>query len=102
MTADPPLDPIPWTPLARVLYQLMSDLSEKCWCAGWMGGTERAVWALIVGDEAGTVWSATEDEIAAIKVISDLAGVWIVWADHDAAPVDLDQWRAYYRENHDR
>lgn len=36
---------------ATLLARLMSDISEDCWCAGWMSGTEFALWkAVQTGD----------------------------------------------------
>lgn len=41
------------TPATR-LASLMSDLSEDCWCAGWLSGTEFALWEL--ANAGGGLW----------------------------------------------
>lgn len=92
------LPAVEWTPLATALESLMSDLSEECWCAGWLVDTEYAVWDLMHGDL--TSWGqgpfgTVEDAVAPIRAVAELAGLWIVWRDGPGqVAVDLDGWRA--------
>jgi hypothetical protein len=36
-------------PVLRLAAQ-MTDMSEDCWCAGWLYGLERIVWGIVTGD----------------------------------------------------
>ena len=52
----PPLHPSMANPYARLLYKKMSDISEDCWCAGWMMGNEYALWKILRGDRHDYGW----------------------------------------------
>ncbi len=87
----------------RALADLMSDLSEECWCAGWLHNTEFDVWAMIVGDRDSWGMGLAEayaPELEAIKDMADRLGVWIVWdgdpVETDMRAVPLPEWRATY------
>jgi len=76
---------------ASVLFTLVSGISERCYCAGWMSGVEEALEkrvpaALETGepqpwgqDEVGT------EEAIAIKALVDALGGWQAAWDIDAA-----------------
>lgn len=88
-------------PLEQALYALMSDLSEACWAAGWLSGTEFDIWALIVGDKDRWAFHPVDvltDELAAIESVSTAAQAWIVWEGNEPVAVPLDDWRARYRQ----
>lgn len=87
----------------RVLADLMSDLSEECWCAGWLHNTEVDVWAMLVGDRDSWGMGLAEayaPELESIKLMAEQLGVWIVW-DGDPVKanmraVPLTEWEATY------
>jgi len=87
-------------PMEVALAQLMSDLSETAYCAGWHKGTEWFVWRLLV--EGGTFGQVDVAQVAtllrAIAAVSEAADAWIVWDDVDDDPkaVPLDEWKARY------
>lgn len=95
-----------WGPLERALETLMSDLSEYCYCAGWLDTCEHDVWAMLVGDRDGWGMCSAEhvrDYLTAIWAVAERAGVWIVWdSDEHGTPVyykrsvPLDEWREMY------
>ena len=61
-------------PLERALYELMSSVSEDCYCAGWLDGTEYAVWDLLHGKRTGNYIAdhATRTEaLAALGIAED-------------------------------
>lgn len=70
----------------RALYNLMSDISEECYCAGWMSQNEYTLWEMVVDPKAerrygmGTV---TDEQIADLVAISTEVGGWIRWRDDD-------------------
>jgi hypothetical protein len=94
---------------ARSLAYLMSAISERCYCAGWLIGTEHVLWdALSEPDwtELGT-GRVCADEKAELRRLSGLAGAWVIY-DHEAPDigvvfeeyraVPLDEWRKYHEE----
>ena len=65
------------TDAQRELYAYMSDISEDCYCAGWMEGTEAALWDAVLGER--TRWGVgviTQEEVTELKRLSDTAGGW--------------------------
>jgi hypothetical protein len=83
------------------LRDLISDVSEACWHAGWLDGAEYGVWRLAT--EGGT-WgdcsaNDVERQLANAHTISERLGEWIVGADQadcDHIAVDLAQWESRY------
>lgn len=65
---------------ARLLARLMSDISERCYSAGWMHGTEEVLWCAV--QEGPLRWGhgdVTAQDIAMLKALSTAAGGWVVW-----------------------
>jgi hypothetical protein len=80
----------------RALYALMSDISEDCWCAGWMMGTEYVLWDMAANPAGSLDWGqSTVDprQLADLREMSQEIGGWIVWWDdaHDAL-LPPDEW----------
>lgn len=96
MIVDPCL-----TPDQHRLRDLISDMSETCWSAGWLEETEFDVWRLAT--EGGT-WgrcSAAEidAQLAEVITLSKELGVWVVWSGRpgcDNEPVPLSDWQVRY------
>ncbi|WP_294636574.1 hypothetical protein [uncultured Aquabacterium sp.] len=83
----------------RKLYDLMSDISEDCWCAGWMCGNEYAIWdALKTGDRQYGMMEMDSDLLAEVARLSAKTGGWIVWIDaEDGIPAErIDEWGPYF------
>jgi hypothetical protein len=68
------------TTAAEQLKCFMSGISERCWSAGWLLGSEFALWEAVIG---GTrKWGRsiiTDEEIAILSKLADAAEGWIVW-----------------------
>lgn len=73
-----------------ILWQLMSDLSEDCWCAGWMVGTERDLWRLAVA--GGGTWGQGSVSQEQALTLLRLAYALNEWPKLDSW-VPLDEWR---------
>ena len=71
----------------RELYETMSDISEDCYCAGWMMGLEFALWgALQDGDRQYGMGEMDAKQLEKCRELArDLDG-WIVWVDDDTDP----------------
>lgn len=83
--------------IARVaLKNIMADISEDCWCAGWMNGNGAALWRLTLagGGEYGQ-GVVTAEQAADMGALSDAIGEWLDWdeAAGRVRPVALDAWR---------
>ena len=91
------------TPEEQCLRDLMSEISEASYYAGWMRDTEFEVWRLAT--EGGAWGRATAAELQqALKEISALAqklGKWIAWRDgpgSDNQAISLAEWRRLYAD----
>jgi hypothetical protein len=68
------------TVAAEQLKSLMSRVSERCWSAGWLLGTEFALWEAVLG--GARKWGLsiiTDEEIAKLSELAEAAEGWIVW-----------------------
>jgi len=64
----------------QALYEYMSYLSEDCYCAGWMEGTEAACWEAVVnGGTRFGIGFITAEEAAELRRLSETAGGWWHW-----------------------
>jgi hypothetical protein len=74
----------------------MSDISEECYCAGWMSGNEFALWSLVQnnGGQYGIGYMSPSD-VASLRALSSAAGGWIVWSDGPKF-MPMDEWLRHY------
>lgn len=82
----------------RRLYELMSDISEDCYCAGWMHGNEFALWnAIATGDLRYGMGEMDRDKLAQVTALSVKTGKWIIWRDDNDGldPHDSSEWGPY-------
>lgn len=82
----------------RRLYELMSEISEDCYCARWMNGNEFALWdAITTGDLRYGMGEMDRDQLAQVAALSVKTGKWIIWCDdHDGLdPHDPSEWGPY-------
>ena len=85
---------------ARLLLQVMRDVSEDYYCAGWIGGLEDELWRMVQGgDRRFGLGTVTEAEVADLRDLSTRAGGWWVWEWTDGDPqnsgprfVPMDEW----------
>jgi hypothetical protein len=62
---------------------LISEISEREWCAGWHLEAEHRVWAMIAEDYKGGLGFIHADEAAALRGAARTLGAW---------PLDRDSW----------
>jgi len=71
----------------RLLYETMSDISEDCYCAGWMCGNEVALWrALQDGNLTYGMGEIDADELELCGALAKNLHGWIIWIDGEAEP----------------
>ena len=63
------------------LGQLMSDISEDHWAAGWMHYNEYALWAMVIDPTKRryAMRDVPENQIARLKKLSEQIGGWIAY-----------------------
>jgi hypothetical protein len=79
---------------AHDLCQRMSDISEDCWCAGWLTGCEFSLWDFMT--KGGGDWGQGKvrtDSLSVLRTLSERCGGWIAWRDDVGNVfVPLDEW----------
>jgi hypothetical protein len=71
------------------LYNLMSDISEECYCAGWMSGNEYTLWAMVRDPAASRHYGMSEvsaEDVEELRQLSEQLGGWVVWWDDGDEP----------------
>lgn len=80
----------------EALYRLMSDISEDCWCAGWLIGNEYTLWEMVADPAAERRYGqgqVSERDIQAMREISAEIGGWVRWHDdHDEPDFPSSEW----------
>ena len=84
----------------RQLAELMSDISERCYAAGWMQNVEYVLWeSLLKGERNYGHGLITTQNIDALKRLSKSSNSWIVFDDqHDETAVDLFTWHQRFQD----
>ena len=83
----------------RALAQYMSDLSERAYCAGWMGDLEYALWEVVLGErrDYGRV-TFSDEQAAELRRLSEASRGWIVFDDeHDETWISLSEWHERFQ-----
>ena len=84
----------------KLLAEKMSDISERCWYAGWLFGTEYILWqAVLEGPQRWGHSTITDEDIATLKALAKEAGGWIMFNDlgpEDELFVPQDRWEQIY------
>jgi hypothetical protein len=66
----------------HLLADFMSDISERCYYAGWMRNLEYVLWdALLHGQRKYGHGTISQEEIEALKDLSKAANAWIIFDD---------------------
>lgn len=87
------------TPQQKHLADTMSDISERCYYAGWMLHLEYVLWnAIETGPRPYGHGEITEADIKLLTSLAELTGCWIMFHDEfDEMAIDLPSWRAVYQ-----
>lgn len=82
---------------AAMLRALMSDLSEDCWCAGWLSDCEHSLWGFVTdGPGEWGLRDVEQRDIDELRSLSKKAGGWWTWNDalDGNAFVPMAEWLA--------
>jgi hypothetical protein len=76
------------------LYELMSDISEDCYYAGWMMGLEYAIWgALQDGDRRYGAGEMDAEQLEQCRALAKELDGWVIWYDDDSDPeLPIEEW----------
>jgi hypothetical protein len=89
------------------LSELISNISEETWCAGWMKDIEFHLWAAThdeaIEDETFVLstdaYNLHVDDVFQLGLLSERVGGWIVWKNGQGAVlVPLAEWLQLYNE----
>lgn len=83
------------------LRDLMSDISEDCWFAGWLIGLEYSLWEMVQGgDRKFGIGAVQEIDIDEMRRLSEEIDGWLAWSESEmeVAFVPMVEWLAMYAE----
>lgn len=80
---------------AGLLRKLMSEISEECWCAGWLIGLEHILWEAVTGKQTKI---CSPEEIEHLRYLSEKCGGWIIWDDQATGEkfAPMEEWLRLY------
>lgn len=93
--------------VGRALAIVMSEISERNWCAGWDHGLEYRLWAAM---QFNNPWHPRDDvpayarnvitheEIVMLRTLSDLAGGWVIYGANGEELIALAAWERQFAE----
>lgn len=91
---DVPAGAEPW----RALAEAMSDISEDHVCAGWEGGLEYRLWAMVIGEgtrEFG-FGNVAPSKLLPLAIAAKNLGGWVAWLGDGEAFVPMVKWAKMY------
>lgn len=88
------------TPKQRELANVMSNISEKCYSAGWIDNLEFILWkALINGEQKIGHGIISNEDINRLMQLSRDCDCWIYFDDtEEETAIDLITWKRRFEE----
>lgn len=83
----------------RVLANLISDISEEGWAAGWMDTLEYSLWHMILHGPAQYGFKLVDEQtIQQLNLLSEQAGCWIAYDDvTQETAIPLPEWQKMFQ-----
>lgn len=82
--------------LESFIGQLISELSEEIYAAGWLGGIEEELWRLSDTTSLTLPNRMDREEINELRRLADKLGYWATWDDNyqpdNIKPIKLKDW----------
>lgn len=86
-------------PAATALLTLMHDISEDCWCAGWMSSLEFTLWDVVQGGDRNVgMFPLSEERVECLRWLAEQAGGWWIW-DNGEKFIPTAEWLPMYEAN---
>ena len=83
------------------LADLMSDISEEAYCAGWMANLEHVLWdAVLNGERKYGKYFITKKDINRLTALCEITNSWIYFdetGEETAMPVN--QWQEKFKKD---
>ena len=85
----------------QLLADFMSDISERCYYAGWMQNLEYVLWdSLINGERKYGHDNISKNDIDTLRDFSNKANAWIIFSDEtEETAVDLHEWKKKFQKD---
>jgi hypothetical protein len=81
------------------MANLMSEISENAYAAGWLMNLEHIVWqAVISGPRRFGRVEITKSDIEKLTRLSGATQTWIVYNDQETA-IPIDEWKAIFTKD---
>lgn len=84
---------------ATLLANTLSDISEQCWCAGWLRDCEYVFYrAMQQGGMKDEDENVSASQATVLKWLSDTCAGWMHWPDGVNAPtyITISDWKPLY------
>lgn len=85
------------------LVNAVREISDRCWCAGWMDGIEKTVWQAVLDDRDCGIGQGyvTREELIFIKALAERCDSWVIWGDitHGECEIPLSLWKLIWAKN---
>jgi hypothetical protein len=91
----------------ELLARVMSDISERCYCAGWMQNLEYVLWDITIkGERQYGLDMVTQRDIDIMKLLSKETNSWIIFEDKiGETAIAISDWERKFdqdtQSNHD-
>jgi len=84
----------------EALLRMMSDLSEDCWCAGWLHDLEFTLWTATMTGNKNWGFGMRECDLLRLKHLHEMAGGWWIWDKNEPNNrfVTTEEWLAILAE----
>lgn len=84
-----------------LLVDFMSEISERCYSAGWMQGLEYILWnAILHGQTKYGHDFVSQTDIAMLSDLSKAANAWIVFDDNtEETAIGLYDWKEKFQQD---
>jgi hypothetical protein len=85
----------------KALADVMSEISEYCWFASWLIGTEYRLWHFMTNPDDVEEWGnypIPAEQREQLRALSTSIGGWIVWRESDEGETFLSfaEWQPVY------
>ena len=84
------------------LADLMSEISQDCYYAGWIDGLEYRLWRAVTDVADDLIYGAakiTPEQVSQMRKLSDSLGGWIICGDDGERFIQMPEWLEMYKSS---